>query len=72
MKKDTFFIILATTLMVFSGYHFSNEKDVNKSNQLIKEHQSEVSIGLKKTNSSKEATIKDWDKLFDKIIDKKG
>lgn len=67
-ERNTLLILLITTIMVF-GYHLSKEKQVKSPVSLLKQHHSDLTMEMQKTKTGDEATLKDWDHLFDKIIE---
>lgn len=73
MKKDKKLILMLsgiTTIVLLTG-GFSKGKGTGQYSHLINIHNMTVSMNSKQSPSSLrpggEATIKDWDKLFDKI-----
>lgn len=74
--KNNFFIVLGLviTIIIASGTNLSKVNDDNNPIHLLEFHKFELTTDFKTadsifSNQTGEATVKDWNQLFDKIID---
>lgn len=72
-QKYTILITIGITFIIFLGFHLSKGQSLSKQVQLFN-HKLDLASDFapntsKMPNTSGEATINDWDKLFHKVID---